>query len=359
MMRKETMHPQGGASVANKRESVGVGEIARRTHLSRSTVFRALNNCGAVDEETKTAVMQAAAEVGYTPPRARREGWRDERPLVGVVLPTNPQYFWGEAMRGMKQAQAAFPDMRLVFSLYTELGREQDTLFCLDYMESLRPDLLVITPSATPAIRERLAAMAGDIPIVCFNETADIAFCFYVGADVYADGVRLARASAPTLRRHPRLLSIEGAVLPMVSRRDEGFRQELASLAPEVRWVGAVDIRPLSGATLSAGIARILADRYAGRFDAVYVSLGVIAPVCLALHKLRKLQDIAVVGYEDPRRAASHVAGARIAAYLEQDMMAQGYRCIEAVHAYLFEGRLPPDRRIYAPSSLRLCEGGT
>lgn len=342
----------------DKRGAAGVGDIAARTGLSRSTVFRALNNCGAVDEATKTAVMQAAAEIGYTPPRARREAWRGTARMVGVVMPSNPQYFWSEAIRGMKQAAAAYPDMRLVFSLFTGLGREQDTLYCLDYMHSLRPDLLVVTPSYTAGIRERLAAIAADIPVVCFNETADIDYCFYVGSDVYADGRRLARASAPALRRHPRLLAVEGEVLPMVSRRDEGFRAELAAVAPAVRWVGTVDIRPLPVATLSAGIARILAERYDGRFDAVYVSLGVIAPVCLALHKLHKLQDIAVVGYEDPRRAASHVAGARIAAYLEQDMAAQGAACIEAVYAYLTEGRLPPGRRVYAPSSLRLCEGG-
>ena len=174
----------------NRQPKGSVEEIARRTGLSRSTVFRALNNCGSVDECTKAAVMTQAQAIGYIPPRARREGWTSSSLMVGVVMPANPQYFWGEAMRGMRLGAASCPEIHPVFSLYADIGRGRDALYCLEYMENLRPDLLVVTPPADPVFEKKLKALAQELPLVFFNETADAPSRFYAGALRRYGGVR-------------------------------------------------------------------------------------------------------------------------------------------------------------------------
>ena len=174
-----------------------IREISRRVQLSKSTVSKALHNCGNVDAGTKEEILRAAREVQYDPAGARRAKIQAGETVVGVVLPINPYAFWNEAIRGVKDAIAAQKGVHLSISLYAGMHSEADALYCLDYMEDMRADVLVVTPAPFPAMTERLRDIAARIPVVFFNETADgVPFLFYAGANFYQDGMRLARAPA-------------------------------------------------------------------------------------------------------------------------------------------------------------------
>lgn len=79
-----------------------IREISRRVQLSKSTVSKALHNCGNVDAGTKEAILRAAREVQYDPAGARRAKIQAGETVVGVVLPINPYAFWNEAIRGVR-----------------------------------------------------------------------------------------------------------------------------------------------------------------------------------------------------------------------------------------------------------------
>ena len=122
-----------------------IREISRRVRLSKSTVSKALHNCGNVDAGTKEAILRAAREVQYDPAGARRAKIQAGETVVGVVLPINPYAFWNEAIRGVKDAIAALKGAHLTLSLYAGVHSEADALYCLDYMEDMRADVLVVT----------------------------------------------------------------------------------------------------------------------------------------------------------------------------------------------------------------------
>ena len=122
-----------------------IREISRRVRLSKSTVAKALHNCGNVDVGTKEAILRAAREVQYDPAGARRAKIQAGETVVGVVLPINPYAFWNEAIRGVKDAMAALKGAHLTLSLYAGMHSETDALYCLDYMEDMRADVLVVT----------------------------------------------------------------------------------------------------------------------------------------------------------------------------------------------------------------------
>lgn len=85
---------------------------------------------------------------------------------------------------------AALKGAHLTLSLYAGVHSEADALYCLDYMEDMRADVLVVTPTPFPAMTERLRGIAARIPVVFFNETADgVPFLFYAGANFYQDGM--------------------------------------------------------------------------------------------------------------------------------------------------------------------------
>jgi len=327
-------------------------EISNQINVSKSTVSKALNNCSSVNPETKLAILKAAKELQYTPAQKLRIGKKNTAWTIGVVMPINPHYFWGSIIEGIKAAGQHYPEIRVVFSLFANLSSKQDALYCLEYLQDLQIDLLVVTPPAFSEIHDMLNEIAKAIPVVCLNETAGVPFQFYVGANFYQDGVRLARACAQTLRKHPNIVQISERDLPMVHKREEGFHRETEALVPEVSWIGTVQMETLPVSTLSAQIAAILHEQYGGMFQSVYVSQGFLPQVCLALKKLKLTESIAVFGYENPKQNDRYISLGMISAFIEQDTYRQGYCCMEAVAAYLTEGRLPDNRCLYVPSRL-------
>ena len=335
-----------------KLDKTCVDEIVRRTNLSKSTVSKALNNCRAVNAQSKEAVVQAACELHYTPPLAGRISRRKSGAIVGIAMPANPACFWGEAARGMQAAEQAHEGIGLVFSLFADVSSEQDALYCLQYLYNLRIDLLIVTPPPFPSVWDKLREIAQTIPVVCFNETGKFPYLFYAGADFYRDGIRLARACAPALRDHPGLLSVIGPSMPMIRCRDEAFFRELQSLVPGARCVGEVLMDAPGSASAPAQLARALHDKYDGLFRSVYVSQGFIQQVCLALRKLRLLDSTVVFGYEKPRQTAAYTRQGAVAALVAQDTYEQGQRCVEAVFSYLDSGALPEGGQVLVPSPI-------
>lgn len=328
-----------------KEEKQGVERIVRETGLSRATISRALNNCGSVSSEVKEEVLRAARAVRYTPPQKTRVRRPEGGYLVAAALPEMPAYFWGDAMKGMRDRADDFAGMRLVHSLFSRLNSEADALYCIDYLLELRPDVLVVAPPAFESVRLRL--LETEIPVVCFAESGEVRPRFFVGADYYRDGVLLARAAANALPERARLVKIEGDRMPMVNQRDEGFRRELMKCAPGMSWTGTVSMAGWNMAEAPARLARGLHDL---SYDALYVSQGVLGQVMTALGKLKRL-DVRVVGYERP--GSRFEADQRLAAVVEQDIYGQGAACMDAVWRFLSEGQTPDGGKLFIESYLR------
>ena len=63
----------------------------------------------------------------------------------------------------------------MALSLFSDLNSEQDTLYRMDYMEDLRPDMLIVVPPPFPLCR-RLRRLTG-LPVVSLIETGEFLNC--------------------------------------------------------------------------------------------------------------------------------------------------------------------------------------
>lgn len=331
----------------------GLQKISESVNASRSAVSKALNNRGGVSAELKRKVVQTSYGMNYIPRKKRRIAGSSGS-SVGVVMPGIPHYFWQDAVCGMKSQERREENFRLKFSFYSDSKDEADVIYCLDYLLDSRVDLLVVTPPDSPLVIQRLKEIGENIPIVFFNETIDLMPLFYAGTDFEQDGIRLARASKSRIETHPGILSVTGAPLYAVGRRDEAFRREIGSLLPDVRWAGEINTEEMPDHLIPAQLARMITETYKGSFRSVYVSQGVIPQVCMALQKLKLEKEVVVFGYENPKRNARFAKLNMIAAVIEQDTYEQGARCIEAVYRWFQEGMIPDKRCIYVPSRLLL-----
>ena len=333
-----------------ERKERGIDAVSRLANVSKATVSKAMNNCGSMEQGVKNAVLEAARKLQYEP--AQKERLRRAEAVIGVVMPAKPKYFWGEVIRGVRAADREAGDVGMVLSLFSDLSSERDALYCMDYMEDLRPDMLIVVPPPFFSVQERLRGLTEKLPVVSLVETGAFPELFYVGANYYKDGMRLARAGAGAVRRGPGIVHVHGLDMPMARTRDESFRRELGSLVPEARWLGSVDMGLLASTVAAAQLARTLSERFGGAFGTVYVSQGDVPQVCLALQKMRRLSSVAVLGYENPEKNAAYLENGTIAALVEQDAYRQGYLCMRAALDYWRTGAPPENRRLFVPSAL-------
>lgn len=69
---------------------IGIRELARHLDLSIGTVSRALNDRGDVNPLTRQRVLEAAAELGYSPNQSGRSLRRGRTDLVAMIVPSGP-----------------------------------------------------------------------------------------------------------------------------------------------------------------------------------------------------------------------------------------------------------------------------
>jgi LacI family sucrose operon transcriptional repressor len=73
-----------------------IQDVARLAGVSTTTVSRVLNNRGYISEETREKVNKAMKELNYFPNDVARSLFNKRTNLIGVILPTVSNPFFGE-----------------------------------------------------------------------------------------------------------------------------------------------------------------------------------------------------------------------------------------------------------------------
>ena len=80
-----------------------ISDIAQKANVSATTVSRALNNHGYVNEETKNEIIRIADELGYRPKQYKKRNGFSSSKLIGVVVPDIKNAYFGEIIRGIEE----------------------------------------------------------------------------------------------------------------------------------------------------------------------------------------------------------------------------------------------------------------
>ncbi len=73
-----------------------IEDVAKLAGVSPTTVSRVLNNRGYISEKTKTKVEAAMQELNYFPNDVARSLFNKRSHLIGLILPTTANPFFGE-----------------------------------------------------------------------------------------------------------------------------------------------------------------------------------------------------------------------------------------------------------------------
>jgi LacI family transcriptional regulator len=121
-----------------------IRDVAQRANVSPMTVSRVINGSVSVHPDTRSRILVAIRELGYTPPEQPREGTRRNAHTIGLVLPDIGDPFFTKIALGVEQA-ANNHDYRVIIC-----NSRNDIALEKRYLADLiarRVDGIIIAPS--------------------------------------------------------------------------------------------------------------------------------------------------------------------------------------------------------------------
>ncbi|HEY6738523.1 MAG TPA: LacI family DNA-binding transcriptional regulator [Actinopolymorphaceae bacterium] len=287
-------------------EGVTIHDVAREAGVSSSTVSNLLNGrVGRMQPSTRQRVEQAIERLGYRPNRAARQLRTGRIQVIGLVVPSVANPFWGAFARYLESAALEHGYHVLLCNSERDPERERN------YIEELWEDGIrdVVLCSSLPSLTHVQHLLERGLGLVAFDRTSqasDPPSLINVSVDNII-GAELATQHLLDLG-HRRLAFVSGS-LGSVNRADRyrGFRSavERAGLptANVETWVGATD--DSFGDRDAAGLGREAATELLDRPDPPTAFFAINDMCALGVYAgirdagLTVGEDVSVVGFDD------------------------------------------------------------
>jgi len=266
-----------------QRDRATIVTIAARTGVSTSTVSRALKGDPRITPATRRRVEEAAAELAYRPNAFARTLKSGRSGLVGLVLGSLANPFYGELLQEVVRQAAERETRMLILHAGTGPMEERTAEALLHY----QVDACMISSAAISSPAADLCAQNG-VPVVMLNRIADSH-----AAAVACDNAAGGRDLADFLARggHRRIGVLTGSRDASTARdRERGFTSQLAQLGQKV----ALRIEVEGG---DSGVTT-----YDGGYRAGHALAGL--PLAQRLDALMCISDILALGAMDALRGA-------------------------------------------------------
>ena len=325
---------------------VTIKMIATRTNTSIGTVDRALSNRPGINPETKSRVLRAAQEMGYSPNQMASALARRKTINIAVVYPKAPGYFYDVLGRGVARAREELRDYGIavheIRSATIDLAEQEHLLKSTEWS---RYDGVAINISGivlSPYI-DRL--VEGGIPVVTFNSDVPRSRrLFYVGHDLRQSGRLGAEIMGKMLGGVGKVIVLGAfSATPTFIERYGGFCEVIQNEYPDIAIYPCAECRGdfRKASQTIDGMLREMPDVKGLFLTGTSSTVGAAEAVRCA-----GVRGITVIGYDLTRRIADAIADGWCTATLFQDPIAQGHQAVRLLSRHLLEGWLPPEDRI-------------
>jgi LacI family transcriptional regulator len=271
----------------------GIRDIAKRAGASVSTVSRVLNASGYVSAATRARVLQAVAELQYTPNAGARTMRSGASRMVGVVLPSLDVHFFGILAHVLERELFARGYQALICC--TDESADQEARYISTLLAQQVDGVLAVSVLADVTQYRRIAD-AG-IPIVALDRDLPGVEAVSVKADHRGGGWMM----ADHLRGlGHRAIAVIGAPdhSPPILARLQGVVERLAldGLAPVQTRLGTAHefeaCRALAEAVLTCGPrpTAIIGTTDIAAIGAIHAAIGL---------GLAVPGDVSIIGFDD------------------------------------------------------------
>lgn len=301
-------------------------ELSLESGLSQSTLSRALNHCAGTGEEAARIAGELKEKYDMNP-------FTTDRYQVGLILPEGPKFFWSMAWQNLRVTL-----------------QETGVSYRPAFIESLRDSCAEI---ALSILHEMEAGSVGAVIMPYFSACADfiahskmrffflcepspLVNTFSFCSDSYQDGRQLGellRERLPDRKRVVLVLSDNETS----NLRQRGFEDAIG----HDRLLGRVTVPAGRLPLLPSILAREITAHGLTDLDTLCCLNGVTHKAALAVHKLGRLNDVVVIGFETPSADNQYMQDGTIALLMVQDIAAQSRAAALAAAEYVTNGLMP------------------
>ncbi len=276
-----------------------INDVAERAGVSKSLVSLVMSGTGSVSAERTTAVLAAAAELGYRPNAAAKSLVRGRSFVIGMILSDLHNPFFADVVDGVDTAASEEGYRALLNTGFRVPSREAAAV---DTFLQYRVDGLILAGTQLDA--ETIRAAAASTPVIELAARTGVTGVDSITTDDFV-GARLATEHLLQLG-HRRIAHLTGSEGPSSQQRKAGFEATMTEAGPGVVMsTAAGDFTEDGGA---AGIGTLF-DHGADLPTAVFASNDFSAIGAMSALEERGFSipgDVSVIGYDN-----SSLAGLR------------------------------------------------
>jgi len=270
---------------------ITIKDVAKSLELSVSTVSRALNDKGDVDEKTREKVKNRARELGYTPNMMAKALKGKMLGLLVVIIDDNTNPFYAEVVKGMER-EAKKHGFHLL--LVNTAADYEEQVFAIEFLQNKGVDGILIAPvdDTKPVEMDGIK-----VPFVIVGRHFEKSGFCEVYNDEELGGYIATRHLLESGRSNIITVQPDMNIFP-TRGRSLGYRKALQEYSTEL----ANSAIELKSSPENAGKVVLEYLESSGACDAVFAYNDMYALEIIALLRskgIRVPEEIAVVGYDD------------------------------------------------------------
>lgn len=324
------------------KEIITTEDIAKRVGISRGTVSRALNGNKNISHETRRKVLEMAMELGYKPNQAARSLVMKKKYLIGLIVFSEPVYFWNEIRHGVSRAEEELFDYGVMVEyVVTDIRYPEEQLEAINRLVEKGVDAIAISPNEPELLTDLIdQVIERGIPVFTFSsDVPNSRRLCYIGAN-YIHGGRLAGELLGKFiesKGKVAILTFTATVLS-IQQRITGFREVVPHFS-NMEIIG-----PYKLSRTGEDVYDFVIDLIQQNSDlkGIFVSYGVLDIVGKAVKDMNKEGIVKLVGYDLSEEIESLIMQDTVQASICQEPTAQGYYATKLLFKYLTENKNPP-----------------
>ncbi len=333
-------------------------EIAKEIGISRTTIYKVINNKGYVSEETSRIVNEALKKYNYVENKNARNLAMNKQYTIGYVgfKSKSANYFTTEIGKGLRRAVKEFGDdgLTLLISEF-DVEKPEEQLLAVKEMLAQGVTEFVLAYSRTETIQKILQMLreAKARVVLLSRDYPEDENCYYVGVDYYKSGRLAAELMGKSVHKGSIYIPVteEYKTNTDILARLQGFMDKMEEY-PDITLL-PIAYGLIEEDAIEAAIRSCISkdDSLAGIFDLTY-RLDVIAKVLGDMNR----KDIKLVGFDLFEEIRSYVEDSSIDAVVYQDLSYQAYRAVKILFNEMCYDKRKEERKHYAKLEIIMKE---
>lgn len=324
-----------------KASPVTTDDIAKVLKISRGTVSRALNDNKSINEVTKQKVLITAKKMGYKPNEAARSLVMKKNYRIGIIVFSEPQYFWKQVKQGITRAEKELFHYRVTIEyIETDIRKPESQIEAIQELLAKGVDAIAISPNdPEKMVRIIDEVIKKGIPVITISsDVPNSNRTSFVGIDETKAGGLAAELLGKMLGGKGKiaLITFASSILS-IQQRITGFNRTMSKY-PSIETLGPYELSR-TGEDVYDFTKKILDQQ--PDLNGIYVSYGKLELVAKAVKNSGRAETIKIVGYDMSEEIASLIKEDVIDAVICQEPFNQGYYSVKILYNYIALKRKP------------------